>query len=349
MAWMQSGISQAQKNVEPPQTEWNKGDRTNFKSSLYIEDADGKRITYDKKEDGIPMWDKTANGYTLIYEIQTLSDGKGKSDKVQVDIFYTNWNGFYREQDLVLDSLTPEQLESYERGSPTMKDTVAKMTEQAMRDKNIPWSITIYNKQVETGSDGKYTERIPIQDNWATSNYAMTMHYGYQGDKEEGYTGGLTGGLFQSNWGKSIKGIAWGVAFAVLLAIPGGQVVAFLGGSAAFAMTSAAAFIGNVILFGAEVVAAMAYQAIMGRYGPATENKYGDSFPMMGFTHPYGFNVFPAEALAEYENQTVGGILSDPNLTPMEKAEIAFNENKALQTVLGVTVLLMFLKIVRGR
>jgi len=340
MAWMQSGISQTQKNAG--QTEWNKGDRTNFKSSLYIEDADGKRITYDKKEDGMPMWDKTANGYTLIYEIQTLSDGKGKSDKVQVDIFYTNWKGFYREQDLVLDSLTPEQLESYERGSPTMNDTVAKMTEQAMRDKNIPWSITIYNKQVDTGSDGKYTERIPIQDNWAASNYAMTMHYGYQGDKEER-------GFWSSNWGKSIKGIAWGVAFAVLLAIPGGQVVAALGASAAFAGTWTAAAIGTAILFGAEVAAAMAYEAIMGRYGPATENKYGDSFPMSGFTHPYGFNVFPAEALAEYENQTVGSVLSDPNLTPMEKAEIAFNENKALQTVLGVTVLLLFLKIVRGR
>ena len=73
MAWMQSGISQTQKNAG--QTEWNKGDRTNFKSSLYIEDADGKRITYDKKEDGMPMWDKVTNGYTLIYEIQTLSDG----------------------------------------------------------------------------------------------------------------------------------------------------------------------------------------------------------------------------------------------------------------------------------
>ena len=348
MAWMQSGISQTQKNAG--QTEWNKGDRTNFKSSLYIEDADGKRITYDKKEDGMPMWDKTANGYTLIYEIQTLSDGKGKSDKVQVDIFYTNWKGFYREQDLVLDSLTPEQLESYERGSPTMKNTVAKMTEQAMRDKNIPWSITIYNKQVDTGSDGKYTESIPIEDNWAASNYAMTIHYGYQGDKEESYTGGWTGGLFQSNWGKSIKGIAFGVAFVALLAIPGGQVAAgLLGGGAAFAGTWTAIAIGNVILFGSEVVAMLAYEAIMGRYGPATENKYGDSFPMMGFTHPYGFNVFPAEALAEYEGQTVGGILSDPNLTPMEKAEKAFNENKAVQTILGVAVLLMFLKIVRGR
>ena len=260
-----------------------------------------------------------------------------------MDIFYTNWPAFYREQALVLDSLTPEQVERYEAGSPTMQDTVAKLTEQAMMDKNIPWTITIYNKQVDTGSDGKYTERIPIADNWLPSTYSMTIHYGYQGDKQER-------GFWSSNWGKSVKGVIIGTVLVATLLIPGGWVVSGLGlGALAGGSVLAAAAIGNIILIGAEIAVMMAYEAIMGRYGPATENKYGDSFPVWGFTHPYGFNVFPAEALAEYEGQTVGGILSDPNLTPMEKAEKAFNENQAVQTILGVAVLLMFLKIVRGR
>ena len=307
---MTQGISQIQ--VDAGADGWNKGDRTNFKSNLFIEDPNGDRISHDEIDTGMPIWNAVPHGSKLIYEVETISDGYSKPDRVQVDIIYANYGMFYRELDSVLNGLTPQQREAYEAGSTTMSDTVDKMVAQNIENKGLPYEISIYSKTITTDNTGKYIGEIPIDPNWPVSVYNMTVHYGYQGDLED-----------QSNFEKTAWNVVEGAIFVGTFLIPGGW-LAF----AAYAATEAALM--------------MAYAAVTGRYGEATENKYGDSFPNYGFTHPYSMTIG-----VEGEEESMSDILSDDNLSSFEKAQKALALGNTAKILLGALVFLLIIKVIR--
>ena len=107
--------------------------RTNFKTSVWIEDANGKKITTSELSP-MPIWDAVPPNCKLKYKVETLSDGKGRSDKFQLDIQFTDYSTIFRVLDRVLDNLTKEQREMYEAGSKVMEDSVNKMVAQIILD-----------------------------------------------------------------------------------------------------------------------------------------------------------------------------------------------------------------------
>lgn len=278
----QSGFTEIQQGSE--ERAWsNSGDgKTNLKTSIVVKDKTGKEIEVSTLQ-GLPTWDYLPQGSYIQYEIETISDGDGKSDKVQLDIIYDNDAPIFREYDLQIQALSPEELEMYENGSTVIEERLLKLTEQAVIDKSIPPTITIWSKLINTDSNGKASGTIPIGNNWPITTYSLMIHYGYDGAAE-----GVT-------WGDRMAGNLYNAVsiavFAVAFVVSGGTAGVVLGVA------------GGVMAVG-EIAYGLAQAYLWTGYGPSTENKHGVSFPDYGFNHAYGFGTDPA--LAEDE-----GVLGD--------------------------------------
>ena len=59
--------------------------KTNFKTSVWIEDANGKKIATSELSP-MPIWDAIPPNCKMKYKVETISDGKAKSDKFHLDI-----------------------------------------------------------------------------------------------------------------------------------------------------------------------------------------------------------------------------------------------------------------------
>lgn len=232
--------------------------KTNLKSTITIEDADGNEIKASELSP-MPNWDYLPKGSVIKYEIETQSDGSGKSDRVQLDIDYGNQGAIDREYQATYNGLSEEDKIAYENGSRVIEDRINKLTEQAILDKSIPYTITIYSQTITTDSDGKASGAIPIDATWPNTVYNLMIHYGYDGAGES------------ITWGDRMVANAVEAATYLTLIPP-------------FTPLGAAVFV-------AEIGWAYASAKWLTGYGPATENKHGVSFPDYGFNHAYGFGT----------------------------------------------------------
>jgi len=270
----QSGISIVQ--TQAGLTGWaDEGSgKTNFKTSVWIEDSTGKKITASELSP-MPIWDTIPPNCKMKYKVETISKGKGRSDKFQLDIQFTDYSAIMRVLERVKGNLTQEQLERYESGSKLMEDSVNKMVAQILSDEQIPVTKTIYSKQLNTDDDGKLEGEIDISQ-WPLSEYNIMFQYGYRGDRES-----------RTNWDEmwaNVGDTALFVGSIALAFIPG------IGWGAAAAILAA------------DVAVSVALE-MMRAYGEVTENKYGVSFPQYGFLHPYAFGMYGEKI--DQENQGV--------------------------------------------
>jgi hypothetical protein len=306
----QSGISSIQK--DNGMGGWNDGDRTNFKSSFTIITADGN--TFNPTEQSpMPFWESIPEGSKLKWEIETISDGKGKSDKAQIDISYMNYPMILRELDLVLNSLTQDQRDAYQGGDKVMDDTVNKLVAQRIADSGKQMDVNIFSKQIITGDDGKAEGEIPM-DSWPQSEYNIMIHYGYMGDMEASGS--------ERMW-DNIGNTAMVVGFLALSFIPG------IGWAA------------QAALIGAEIAVAVAIE-MMKPYGEATINKYDDAFPNYGFNHPYAFGYY-----GEDMSDLMGNI-STENQSLLEQATRAFQINNTFKIGIGLMVAILIMNKIRA-
>ena len=252
--------------------------RTNFKTSVWIEDANGKKITTSELSP-MPIWDAVPPNCKLKYKVETLSDGKGRSDRFQLDIQFTDYATIFRVLDRVLDNLTEEQRERYEAGSKLMQDSVNKMVAQIMMDENKPFTKTIFAKTLTTNDDGKLEGEIDISQ-WPLSEYNIMFHYGYRGDQESRTDS-------DEMW-RNVGDAAIFVGAVALSFIPG------IGWGAA------------ALLLAADIAVSVAIE-MMRAYGESTENKYGVGFPKYGFMHPYAFGMY-GEEIAQQNEGVFGGL-----------------------------------------
>ena len=232
--------------------------KTNLKSTITIEDADGNEISASELSP-MPNWDYLPKGSVIKYEIITQSDGVGKSDRVQMDIDYGNQGAINREYEAAYNSLSDEDKEAFDNGSSLIQDRVNKLTEQAIIDKSIPYTVTIYSKTITTDKNGKAVGTIPIEASWPNAVYNMMIHYGYDGAGES------------ITWGDRMLSNVVNAATYLTLIPP-------------FTPLGAAVFV-------AEIAWAYASAKFLTGYGPSTENKYEVSFPDYGFNHAYGFGT----------------------------------------------------------
>lgn len=232
--------------------------KTNLKSKITIEDANGNEIAPSALRP-MPNWDYLPEGSVIKYEIETQSKGKGKSDRIQLDIDYGNQGAINREYQATYNGLSDKDKEAYNNGSVLIEDRINKLTEQALIDKSIPYTITIYSQTITTDSDGKASGTIPIPNTWPNAVYNIMIHYGYDGAGES------------ITWGDRMLGNAIEAATYLTLIPP-------------FTPLGAAVFV-------AEIGYAYASAKWLTGYGPSTENKYEVSFPDYGFNHAYGFGT----------------------------------------------------------
>lgn len=270
MAATQSGISELQR--QEGMTSWsNAGDgKTNLKSKVWLEDKDGNEISVNQHTP-MPVWDYAPEGSVIKYEIETISDGVGKSDRVSIGISYSNDGAIVREYQGIKNGLSDEDREALDNGSQVMADRVLKLTEQAIIDKSIPFTVMIFNQIITTDKNGKSTGSIPIQPTWPNAGYSMVIHYGYAGDVESRTDS-------QEMW-ENIGNAALEIVIIGLYFVPGAGWVA------------GAARASAIVIEVAAITYSVAKVALWTGFGPATENKYGVSFPDMGFTHAYGFGT----------------------------------------------------------
>ncbi len=242
-----------------------------------------------------------------------MSNGKGKSDKAQIDISYMNYPMILRELDLALNTLTQAQKDAYAAGDKVMDDTVNKLVAQRIADAGKRLDVNIFSKQIVTGNDGKAEGEISME-NWPQSEYNIMMHYGYMGDMEASGS--------ERMW-DNIGYAAIVVGFLALSFIPG------IGWAA------------QAALIGAEVAIVMAIE-MMKPYGMATENKYGDAFPNYGFNHPYAFGYY-GDTMEDLSDN-----LTDENESLLNDASKSFQINETAKIGIAVMVLILLLKTIRG-
>ena len=260
----QTGISALMK--DEGLTTWsNSGSgKSDFKTSVWLEDADGVEIT-TVESSPMPIWDYAPTGSVIKYEVETITKGVSKPDRFQLDIGYANDAAVIREYNGIINGLPEEQRKRFDEGSKVMEDSVIKLTEQAIIDKSIPPVINIYSKTLNTDDTGKLTGTIPIDPSWPISTYNMMFHYGYQGDSES-----------RSDDDETWANVRAVVEEIIIIAI---ALIPVVGTAAAIALTVA------------QVAYAIADAMLWTGYGMATENKYGAKFPDYGFSHPYAFGT----------------------------------------------------------
>ena len=316
MVWMQTG-----KNPETD-GDWSAGgSKANFKSSLKIKDPENKPILYDNVEDGQQSWDLVPPGSTLEWEVDT----DGHSDRVSLKLAYWDMKLFLSSMDVVLDTLSQTQREEYENGD-------AELNAQVLED-TITQSGGIERLMVEmwsdirsTGDDGKLSGEILIDPSWQKTLYFFNAHYGYEGDAESA-----------SDWSKagwaSVEVIGW-VALGLAVVLSGGVAGAIFMGISSAAMVIELGKVGNKLL-------------AVG-YGPATENKYGDQFPLLGFNHGYSLFVdTPQQEEGTFKEWQ--DLLSDENIALIDKANIAITMIGTTKIIAGGGLLLLLIHAIKKR
>ncbi len=321
MGWMQTGRN--------PDTDgdWAAGgSKADFKTSLIIEDPYGKPILYDNIEDGQHSWDMIPPSSKVKWKVNT----DGHDDRVSLRLTYWDMELFISSMNAVLDGLSESQRTQYGEGDPVIGEYVSKQTiiQAGGLDRLM---VEMWSDIRTTGSDGELSGTITVERNWPKTLYFFNAHYGYAADEET------------SNWSKTgwvaLEAAGWtALAIASILTM-GGAALAFAGSAAVIATASAistAVFVIEMGKFGNKYLAV--------GYGPATENKYGDQFPMLGFNHTYTFFVDTPEE-APTTAQTWLDLMNDDNIALIEKANIAITALGVVKIgVIGMLLLLLIHK-----
>jgi len=310
MPWMQSGI-----NPEGDGDWQGSGSRTDLKSSFKIIDPDGKPILYDNIEDRQHSWDLVPMGSKIEWEVDT----DGHTDRIHLKLSYWDMELFITKMNQEILDLSEEDAVRYENGDKVIMDEVLVSTlraaggmENLMKD--------IWSDVKTTGSDGKLSGIIDLNPSWPKTIYFFNAHYGYRGDTEE------TSNFEKSVW-VGIDAAGW-----VLTAI---AMVASLGTLAIVAGAVASALL--VVEMGK-----IANKIFGIGYGPATENKYGESFPMLGFNHTYTFFYdVPAEDEGQNALEKWQELMDDKSLTMMEKANLMVQFYGLVKTTAVISMLVI--------
>jgi len=323
MGWMQSG-----RNPDTDGKWAGSGSKADFKSEVKIIDPEGNTILYDNLEEGQQSWDLVPPGSKLEWKVNT----DGHDDRVSLKLTYWDMELFLIKFNETLNSLSPSDKTKYENGDKAIQDQVAKDTliaaggiERLMVD--------MWSDIRTTDEDGNLSGTIDLDPTWPKTLYFFNAHYGYASDEET------------SNWSKTgwvaIEAAGWtALAIATVLTL-GGAAVAFAGAATILTVASAISTAVFVIEIGKF---ANKYLAI--GYGPATENKYGDQFPQLGFNHTYTLFMDTPE---DEETMTQwGDLLSDDNIALIDKANIMVAMIGTTKLFLGGGLILLLLHKMRG-
>jgi len=287
MAWMLQG----KKN---PDFLGASGCKTDIKSEIEVIGLSGTIPMTSKPCDVtscVPTWSDIERPTEIKWKVETLSDGKGEPDRVEVELQYFDMAYVTQVTESAMDSMTDEQMDLALTDTAEFSNILLSLVSDTM---NPALTLkTVYSDQTYTTEDGFMEGVINIPPEFPVGTYTLMVHYGYSAEVEKS---------------DSKKAVDFWVYEMVPMII---EVVAsiaaiFLTGGAALAMimvaTAAAAF----------DIANIATQYQQSRFGIIGENQHGCDFPYGGYIQSYSISWELKE-----EAETLADIFDQNDNTPV--------------------------------
>jgi len=284
--------------------------KTDFKSKVRVVNPAGKDMpssNYTQDGDKTITFDKVVQGSTIEWQIETLADKKkGASDRATIELTYLDTQYLALLVNKVLGELTEAQKKQVVAGDASPLEP---LMEQYL-DLELA-IVSIYSDTVTTDSDGKASGSIPIDARWPDAAYTLTAHYGYS-DLGEGSTDAKASKFIWEDVAPFVLEIGLMIVATVLT-----------GGAGAVMWVARAARIGATIAAVADV-AILTKQYFIEGFGVIDQNKYGCSFPIVGFNHTYAFNVSFEKAVEE-TSSLLSNLSDDPEVLNEYKNQLYEN------------------------
>ena len=284
--------------------------KTDFKSKVKVVNPAGKDMAssnYSKDGDSTITFDKVVQGSTIEWQIETLADKKkGASDRATIELTYLDTQYLALLVNKVLGELTEAQKQKVVAGDASPLEPLM----EKYLDLELA-IVSIFSDTVTTDSEGKASGSIPIDARWPDAAYTLTAHYGYS-NLGEGSTDAKSSKFIWEDVAPFVLEIGLMIVATVLT-----------GGAGAVMWVARAARIGATIAAVADV-AILTKQYFIEGFGVIDQNKYGCSFPLVGFNHTYAFNVSFEKAVEE-TSSLLSNISDDPEVINEYKNQLYEN------------------------
>lgn len=284
--------------------------KTDFKSKVKVVNPTGKDMAssnYSKDGDSTITFDKVVQGSTIEWQIETLADKKkGASDRATIELTYLDTQYLALLVNKVLGELTEAQKQKVVAGDASPLEPLM----EKYLDLELA-IVSIFSDTVTTDSEGKASGSIPIDARWPDAAYTLTAHYGYS-NLGEGSTDAKSSKFIWEDVAPFVLEIGLMIVATVLT-----------GGAGAVMWVARAARIGATIAAVADV-AILTKQYFIEGFGVIDQNKYGCSFPIVGFNHTYAFNVSFEKAVEE-TSTLLSNLSDDPEVINEYKNQLYEN------------------------
>jgi hypothetical protein len=288
--------------------------KTNFISRVNVKNPSDEEIPWTSEQkdgDTVIAFDKVVQGSTIEWEIETLADEqKGASDRATVELTYLDTQYLALLINQVMSELTPEEKEKIAAGD---KDVLKPYLEKHL-DLNLA-IVSIWSDTVTTDSEGKASGSIPIDARWPDAAYTFSAHYGYSNLGESATEDKASKFI----WEEVVPLVAEITLMIVASVLTAGAATWAAGLVWAARAARAGAMIAAVV-----DAAVLTKQYLIEGFGVIDQNKYGCSFPLVGYTHVYGINIEFEQAI-EDSADLLTNLTGDTEMANAYKNEIYEN------------------------
>ena len=254
---------------------------TGFKSMAKMIGPNGKEIAVNKmaKKEGrtIPTWKDLPEGMKIQWEVETESDGEGKSDRCSIELGYLDSAYVARITNQEINKMTDAEMEDLIANPVKWKKILIERVTEATEPSQM--LKTIYSQSITTNDNGWAKGEIAIPSQWPKGAYSLLFHYGYHAESESG------------GWGKAFDWWFWNVGVVIIEII---VTMILVGLICAGSVGALCPFAVGAAVFTIVLLVDLSYMWVSyneSAFGLAGLNKYDAEFPVAGWNHAYAFGL----------------------------------------------------------
>ena len=296
-------------------------------TTVSLHGPDGKEITQTLNATNtvtggtIPTWEEIPDNSKIKWSAVTKSDGKGKADRINLQLTMFDMSYVARNVNQVINELSEEESEMFLTDTSQIMDIIYERatakTIPALTMKTI-WSDTLY-----TDENGEASGEIIFPPQWPKGAYNLTIHYGYHSQSEKPDSTKAYE-FWVEDMGPTIIAFVIGVVISLIpgVNLAGGYYWAFVG---------------------AELLADLAIMYVKFQqdlWGIVGQDQYGCDFPYESWMHTYAMGLQTAEAKEE-----IAGEISPMNQELLTATETYIEAQGLMTSILTGTVVMGLLLI----
>jgi hypothetical protein len=179
-SWKQSGNKNTEYSANDPDC------FNTLKTNVELIGPDSKSISVSETEqsdDGpVPTWMNIPEGSKIKWEALTETDGKGQSDRLNLELTVMDGPYVAKITDDVLNNLSPAEEDMLLSDVAGLTTLVTKRVIEDMNPELVMKSI--YSTIINTNEGGLAEGEIPIPIQWPKGAYSLILHYGYHAQSE---------------------------------------------------------------------------------------------------------------------------------------------------------------------